>query len=196
MVGSTKIPSSTRYVLAFLPASRRASSTAASRICDRGTEPVIAMMTGEPRHNGILTVGTIGKGDSDGSARRDREIRVSSEAACASRFRLRSYALPTRITAARTTMSAAATKSLANPPASVVSYIIDVSAIKFMTDTPGPLELHSSCRKRSGAGLRATISHSFPTRVSFSAGATTLPGKSRAFARIPQCARMRGKDIG
>ena len=33
-------------------------------------------------------------------------------------------------------MSAAATKSLANPPASVVSYIIDVSAIKFMTDTP------------------------------------------------------------
>jgi hypothetical protein len=95
-------------------------------------------------------------------------------------------------------MSAAATKSLANPPASVISYIIDVSAIKFMTDTP---RTSSRCIRHAASAAerdfgQQSISHSFPTRVSFSTGATTLPGKSRAFARIAQCARMRGKDIG
>src|SRR6266542_4281005 len=69
------------------------------------------MRTGEPRHSGILTVGTTGRLESDGSARRESEILASSETASASRFRLRSYAMPTRIMAARRTTSAAATKS-------------------------------------------------------------------------------------
>src|SRR6266545_4930932 len=69
------------------------------------------MRTGEPRHSGILTVGTRGRPESDGSARRESDILASSETASFSRLPLRSYAMPTRIIVASRTISAAATKS-------------------------------------------------------------------------------------
>jgi len=45
-------------------------------------------------------------------------------------------------------------KSLANPPVSVLSNMIDVSVSKFMTNTSEPLVVHSPCRK--------TLERNFP----------------------------------
>jgi len=75
------------------------------------------MTTGEPRHRGIFTVGTTGREESSGSARREFEILASRETACPSRLRLRSYILATRIMAASRSISAAATKSPTSPSA-------------------------------------------------------------------------------